>query len=42
MALRNNKEIQQATLNIEKAGYQRREASASDFPFASAQGCVTP
>jgi len=32
MALRNNKEIQQATLNIEKAGYQRREASAAYLP----------
>lgn len=32
MALRNNKEIQQATLGIEKAGYQRKEAAAAYLP----------
>ncbi len=32
MALRNNKEIQQATLAIEKAGYQRKEAAAAYLP----------
>ena len=32
MALRNNKEIQQATLGIEKAGYQLKEAAAAYLP----------
>lgn len=32
MALRNNKEIQQASLAIEKAGYQRKEAAAAYLP----------
>ncbi|MDY6301426.1 MAG: TolC family protein [Bacteroidales bacterium] len=32
MALRNNKEIQQATLGIEKAVYQRKEAAAAYLP----------
>lgn len=32
MALRNNKEIQQASLGIEKAGYQRKEAAAAYLP----------
>ena len=32
LALRNNKEIQQATLAIEKAGYQRKEAAAAYLP----------
>ena len=32
MALRNNKEIQQAALGIEKAGYQRKEAAAAYLP----------
>jgi len=32
MALRNNKEIQQATLAIDKAGYQRKEAAAAYLP----------
>ena len=32
MALRNNKEIQQAGLAIEKAGYQRKEAAAAYLP----------
>ena len=32
MALRNNKEIQQATLGIEKAGYQRKEAATAYLP----------
>ena len=32
LALRNNKEIQQASLAIEKAGYQRREAAAAYLP----------
>ena len=32
MALRNNKEIQQATLAIEKAGYERKEAAAAYLP----------
>ena len=32
MALRNNKEIQQAALAIEKAGYQRKEAAAAYLP----------
>ena len=32
LALRNNKEIQQASLDIEKAGYQRREAAAAYLP----------
>ena len=32
MALRNNKEIQEATLGIEKAGYQRKEAAAAYLP----------
>jgi len=32
MALRNNKEIQQTALAIEKAGYQRKEAAAAYLP----------
>jgi outer membrane protein TolC len=32
MALQNNKEIQQASLAIEKAGYQRKEAAAAYLP----------
>ena len=32
MALRNNKEIQQASLAIDKAGYQRKEAAAAYLP----------
>ena len=32
MALRNNKEIQQAALAIDKAGYQRKEAAAAYLP----------
>lgn len=32
MALRNNKEIQQSALAIEKAGYQRKEAAAAYLP----------
>ena len=32
MALRNNKEIQQASMGIEKAGYQRKEAAAAYLP----------
>lgn len=32
MALRNNKEIQQTSLAIEKAGYQRKEAAAAYLP----------
>jgi len=32
MALRNNKEIQQASLGIEKANYQRKEAAAAYLP----------
>lgn len=32
MALRNNKEIRLADIDIEKAGYQRREASAAYLP----------
>ena len=32
MALHNNKEIQEATLGIEKAGYQRQEAHAAYLP----------
>ena len=32
LALRNNKEIQQAALAIEKAGYQRKEAAAAYLP----------
>ena len=32
MALSNNKEIQQASLGIEKAGYQRKEAAAAYLP----------
>ena len=32
MALRNNKEIKQATLAIDKAGYQRKEAAAAYLP----------
>ncbi len=32
MALRNNKEIQQATMAIDKAGYQRKEAAAAYLP----------
>ena len=32
MALCNNKEIQQASLGIEKAGYQRKEAAAAYLP----------
>lgn len=32
LALRNNKEIQQASLAIDKAGYQRREAAAAYLP----------
>ena len=32
MALRNNKEIQQQNLAIEKAGYQRKEAAAAYLP----------
>ena len=32
MALRNNKEIKQATLAIDKAGYQRQEAAAAYLP----------
>ena len=32
MALGNNKEIQQATLAIDKAGYQRKEAAAAYLP----------
>ena len=32
MALRNNKEIQQAALGIEKADYQRKEAAAAYLP----------
>ena len=32
MALRNNKEIQQASLAIKKAGYQRQEAAAAYLP----------
>jgi len=32
MALRNNKEIQEATLAIDKAGYQRKEAAAAYLP----------
>ena len=32
MALQNNKEIQQASLAIEKAGYQRKEATAAYLP----------
>ena len=32
MALRNNKEIQQVALAIEKADYQRKEAAAAYLP----------
>ena len=32
MALRNNKEIQQASMGIEKAAYQRKEAAAAYLP----------
>ena len=32
MALRNNKEIQQASMGIEKASYQRKEAAAAYLP----------
>ena len=32
MALRNNKEIQQTALAIDKAGYQRKEAAAAYLP----------
>ena len=32
MALRNNKEIQQTALAVEKAGYQRKEAAAAYLP----------
>ncbi|MBR5726617.1 MAG: TolC family protein [Muribaculaceae bacterium] len=32
MALNNNKEIKQASLDIEKAGYQRKEAAAAYLP----------
>ena len=32
MALRNNKEIQQASMSIEKAAYQRKEAAAAYLP----------
>ena len=32
LALRNNKEIQQASLAIDKAGYQRKEAAAAYLP----------
>ena len=32
MALNNNKEIKQASLAIEKAGYQRKEAAAAYLP----------
>ena len=32
MALRNNKEIQQAAMAIDKAGYQRKEAAAAYLP----------
>ena len=32
LALRNNKEIQQAALAIDKAGYQRKEAAAAYLP----------
>ncbi len=32
MALRNNKEIQKADLDIEKAGYQKKEAAAAYLP----------
>ena len=32
MALRNNKEIEQVALGIEKAGYQRKEAAAAYLP----------
>ena len=37
MALNNNREIQQATLNIEKAGYQRDEARAAYLPSVDFQ-----
>ncbi len=38
MALRNNKEIRQAQLKIEQAGYQRKEAHAAYLPSFDLQG----
>jgi len=38
MALRNNKEIQKASLSIEKAGYQRDEAKAAYLPSVDLEG----